>query len=153
MQASTDLLDAEIGLVGILDEARQEVVIKAAAGFATDGMRGTRMDIRERSPWHDLLERRPILVQRDKDDLSIYHGANIIANEGISSLLAVPLLRGGHFLGLIEVMNRQDHDFRPYDAQLLLRLAQQVVVSIENAQLYRQLHHLAALEERDRLRA
>jgi len=151
VQASKDLLDAEIGLVGILDEARQEVVIKAAVGFATDGIRGTRIDISEHSPWNDLLERRPILVQRDKDDLSIYHSAKLIANEGISSLLAVPLLRGGHFLGLIEVMNRQNPDFRPYDAQLLLRLAQQVVVSIENAQLYRQLHHLAALEERDRL--
>jgi len=32
-----------------------------------------------------------------------------------------------------------------------MRLANQVVVAIENAQLYRQLHHLVVLEERDRL--
>ncbi len=151
VQASQELLDAEMSLVGIMDEARQEVVIKAAVGFVTDGIRGTRIDVSECSPWNDLLKRKPILVQQAEADLSTYHSVKLIANEGISSLLAVPLLRGGHFLGLIEVMNRQDHEFRPYDAQLLLRLAQQVVVSIENAQLYRQLHHLAALEERDRL--
>ena len=151
VEAARDLLDADIGLVGIVDEVHQEVVIKTAAGVQTNEFIGTRIDVSEHSPWSALLEGQPILVAGDKQDLSNFHNANLIANEGITSLLTVPLLRGEHFLGIIEVMVRGDQLFRPHDAQLLMLLAHQVVVSIENAQLYRQLHHLAALEERDRL--
>ncbi|MCK4897371.1 MAG: GAF domain-containing protein, partial [Anaerolineales bacterium] len=151
VEASRDLLDADIGLVGIADEACQEVVIKAAAGVQTNVLKGARIEVSESSPWSPLLEGQPILVLGDTQDLSRFHDAKFIAAEGITSMLAVPLLRGGYFLGLIEVMRRQGQRFRTHDAQLLLRLAHQVVVSIENAQLYRQLHHMAALEERDRL--
>ena len=52
---------------------------------------------------------------------------------------------------MIEVLSRQPRRFLLRDAQLLLRLAHQVVIAIENAQLYRKLRYLAALEERDRL--
>jgi nitrate/nitrite-specific signal transduction histidine kinase len=151
VEASQDLLDADVGLVGIAEEAGHEVVFKAAAGVQTNALKGTRIEVSEGSPWSALLEGQPILVGGDTQDLSRFHDAKLIAAEGITSLLAVPLLRGGYFLGLIEVMRCQSRYFRPHDAMLLLRLAQQVVVSIENAQLYRQLHHLAALEERDRL--
>jgi signal transduction histidine kinase len=48
-------------------------------------------------------------------------------------------------------MTRKPQLFRQHDDRLLSRLASQVVVAVENAQLYRQLHHLVALEERDRL--
>jgi signal transduction histidine kinase len=75
----------------------------------------------------------------------------LIADEHIASFLAVPLQRGGRFLGLVEVMMRQRRRLVQGDAQLLMRLAHHVVVAIENAQLYRQLRYLAALEERDRL--
>ena len=54
-------------------------------------------------------------------------------------------------MGLIEVMTHEPRPFGPRDGRLLIRLAHQVIIAIENAQLYRQLHHLAGLEERDRL--
>jgi signal transduction histidine kinase len=71
--------------------------------------------------------------------------------EQITSALAVPLLRGDHPHGLIAVWTRVRRTFTEEEVRLLTRLAQQVVVAIENARLYRQVRYLAALEERDRL--
>jgi nitrate/nitrite-specific signal transduction histidine kinase len=45
----------------------------------------------------------------------------------------------------------QKRRFLERDSKLLMRLAHHVVVSIENAQLYRQLRYLAALDERNQL--
>ncbi len=150
-QAARALLKTDIGLVGLLDETCQEVVIKTAAGIRTNALNDIRMPLSKQSPWSALVVGQPIMAAGDELDWPNLHDATWIKNEQIESLLAVPLQRGERFIGLIEVLARQRRPFLESDAHLLRRLANQVVVSIENAQLYQQLHHLAALEERDRL--
>jgi nitrate/nitrite-specific signal transduction histidine kinase len=150
-EAARELLAADIGLVGLLDEERQEVLIKAAAGIGADALKGMRIPVDGQAPGTILVEGRPIMAEVDDPDRPILHDGDLIAEEGIISFLAVPLQRGERFLGLVEVMTRQRRRFLQRDAQLLMRLVHHVVVAIENAQLYRQLRYLAALEERDRL--
>ena len=151
--AARELLDADIGLVGLYDEERREVVMKAAAGVQADLLKGLRIPIPMdgRSPGKTLLDGQPVMAEISNSDPSAHHYEGWITGEQVAFSLTVPLLRGERLLGLIEVMTRQPRHFMQSDAQLLMRLAHHVVVSIENAQLYRQLRYLAALEERDRL--
>ena len=149
--AARELLAAEVGLVGLLDEERQEVVIEATAGIRADALKGMRIPVCETAPGGVLVEGRPIMAEAYDPDQPILHEENLIADEHITSFLAVPLQRGERFLGMVEVMTRQRRRFLQRDAQLLSRLAHHVVVAIENAQLYRQLRYLVILEERDRL--
>lgn len=150
-RAARELLAADVGLVGLLDEERQEVVIKAAAGIRAGALKGMRISLCEKAPGSALVEGRPIMAEAYNLDQPILHDGDLMADEQIASFLAVPLQRGERFLGLVEVMTRQRRRFLQRDAQLLTRLGHHVVVAIENAQLYRQLRYLAALEERDRL--
>jgi len=150
-EAARELLAADIGLVGLLDGERQEVIIKAAAGLRANALKGMTIPVSERTPGRTLMEGQPIMADAYESDQIFLHGEDLIINEHIASFLAVPLLRGECFLGLIEVMTRQQRRFSGHDAQLLRRLAHHVVVAIENARLYRQLRYLATLEERDRL--
>lgn len=150
-KAAQELLAADIGLVGLLDEERQEVVIEAAAGTLVDALKGTRIPVHAKSPGSALVEGQPLTAEMCDHDQPFIHDSDLIAHEHITSYLAVPLRRGEYFLGLVEVIMRQRRRFLPHDAQLLMRLAQHVIVAIENAQLYQQLRYLATLEERDRL--
>jgi len=150
-KAAQELMSADIGLVGLVDEEHQEVMVKAVVGARTDLILRKRMIVSDQPPWSELQAGQSFMARGNNPDVLILHDENLIAQEQIESLLAAPLRRGGYFLGLVEVMRRKPWPFQQRDGNLLTRLANQVVVAIENAQLYRQLHYLVLLEERDRL--
>jgi nitrate/nitrite-specific signal transduction histidine kinase len=150
-EAGRELLAADVGLVGLLDEEHHEIVMKAVAGIKADALKGMRIPVGGQTSGSALDEGQPIVVEAYDPTQPIFHDGDLIANEHIVSFLVVPLQRGERFLGVVEVMTRQRRPFQQREAQLLMRLAHHVVVAIENAQLYRQLGYLVALEERDRL--
>ncbi len=150
-EAARQVLAADIGVVGLLDEDSQEVSVKAAAGARTDALKGLRVPVRGEVHGSTLASGRPLIVAEYRPDLPIPHARDLIVAEGVVSFLAVPLWRSERLLGLLGVMTRQRRRFSQDDVQLLTRLAHQVVVAVENARLYQQVRHLTILEERDRL--
>jgi nitrate/nitrite-specific signal transduction histidine kinase len=150
-EAARELMNADIGLVGLMDDEVQAVIVKAVAGAQRNLTINMRMSVNKQAPWSELRAGQPYMTNEDDSSILNLHDNDLISREQIKSVLAVPLLRGGQFLGLVEVMTRKPRFFKQRDGRLLSRLANQVVVAVENAQLYRQLHHLVTLEERDRL--
>jgi signal transduction histidine kinase len=67
------------------------------------------------------------------------------------TFMTVPMIMGEKFIGCIELIRNQQQNFTQKDAKLIERLANHVVVVIENAMLYRQLRYVSALEEQGRL--
>lgn len=63
----------------------------------------------------------------------------------------IPIKIKGQVIGVIDVESNRLNGFDPSDLVVLQLLADQVAVAIENAHLYEQAHHLAALEERQKL--
>ncbi len=56
----------------------------------------------------------------------------------LRSLLSVPLIGRGQMIGVIEAMNKVDGDFNDADLDVVIGLANQIAVAIDNANLYRQ---------------
>jgi nitrate/nitrite-specific signal transduction histidine kinase len=150
-QAARELVHADLALVEMAYDGCLELVIKASNGDLKGKLTGIRIPIDKQPPWSSLIEGQPIVIEGNNLGKSCFMFNNLVEKEQVKSVLIAPLKRGEHFLGLIEVMAREPRRFEKTNAQLLLRLANQVSVSIENAQLYQQLHILAVLEERDRL--
>jgi signal transduction histidine kinase len=150
-ESSRELMQAEIGLVGLLDPDTKDVVLEAISGKSTSAVPDYCKVSLKQPPWKDLATGKPIQSSDLDPERMILHGYDFIQAEGVQQFLAVPLMRGDQLLGLIEVMYREQHQLLQNNIDLLSRLAHQVVLSIDNARLYQQLHHLAALEERDRL--
>ena len=148
-EAARKLLEADIGLVGLIDEEHQVFVLKAAAGIRSEALIGVRAPVAGLAPGSNWMSGQPVMAEINDSDQPILFDEDLIKDEKIASFLTVPLERGERILGLIQVMTRQPRRFLPRDAQLLMRLAHHVVVTIENARLYRQLRYLAVLEERD----
>ncbi len=150
-ESARQVLAADIGVVGLLEEDRQAIGVKAAAGARTQALRGLRIPISRETPGVALALGQPLILEEYKPDLPIPHAKDVIEAEGVVSFVAVPLQRGEHLLGMVGVMLREGRHFTEHDVQLLTRLAHQVVVAVENARLYQQVRRLAILEERDRL--
>jgi len=55
----------------------------------------------------------------------------------IKSVLNVPLIGRGQMIGVIEAINKTDGDFTDADLDILIGLANQIAVAINNAYLYR----------------
>jgi nitrate/nitrite-specific signal transduction histidine kinase len=70
----------------------------------------------------------------------------------VEARLAVPLLRGDATIGSLVVSGRRgDHDYGPEDAEILLSLAGQAAIAMENDRLQRDLRELAVRGERERI--
>ncbi len=65
--------------------------------------------------------------------------------------IGVPLVIHHQLTGMLSLTHSQPGAYTQQQANLALAIANQLAVAIENARLYGQAHHLAALEERQRL--
>jgi GAF domain-containing protein len=120
-QGAQEVLASDLGLVAVLDADQKELVVRAVAGRLLTEWRGLRIPVAQAAP------------------------------EQVTSVLIAPLMRGDRPHGAVAALTRARRVFSDDEVRLLVRLAQQVVVAIENARLYQQVRHLAVLEERDRL--
>jgi nitrate/nitrite-specific signal transduction histidine kinase len=145
------LLAADVGVVGLVDEPSKEVLVKATSGTPAEALKDLSIPIRKGTPGSALASGQPLIVERCQSDLMVLRGVDPSNDKDGASFLAVPLERGGHLAGLVGVMTQQYRRFSNEDVRRLTRLAHHVVVAIENAQLYQQVSHLVVLEERDRL--
>jgi signal transduction histidine kinase len=79
------------------------------------------------------------VVNDVKSDARHYGQADAETQFVTRSILAVPLIRRGKIIGVIEVLNKpEDQPFTEDDLALLTTLAAQAAVSIENARLFEQ---------------
>lgn len=55
----------------------------------------------------------------------------------VRSILSIPLVGKGHMIGVIEAINKVNGNFTEQDMDILVGLANQIAVAIDNANLYR----------------
>ncbi|MDZ7844317.1 MAG: GAF domain-containing sensor histidine kinase [Anaerolineales bacterium] len=145
------LMEADISAVALVEGDKSTLVMEPILGRRTSCLPGFSEVSPDQFPWKELLAGQSIQIHTHEREHSPLYEDKFTQREGVQSLLAVPLIRAGSFLGLAVLMYRSPRSFARQDIQMMERLTHQVVLSIENAQLYHQLHHLAVLEERDRL--
>lgn len=92
-----------------------------------------------------LREGRTILTNCPAEDKRLFCNSGDITN-----LLTAPLIANGKATGVLYAVNKP-LGFTDDDAHLIGIFADQAAIAIENAQLHRQVRHMAALEERERL--
>jgi two-component system nitrate/nitrite sensor histidine kinase NarX len=71
--------------------------------------------------------------------------------EGIKSWMWIPLAVRGRIIGGIGVAEIRKNHFTAHHADLALSVANQAAIAMVNAELYKQAHELAVMEERQRL--
>jgi len=146
-----EIMEADLSLVCLVEGDPPEMAMEAISGRRTSSLPSFGEFFGDQSPWRELLNGQSIQMHGAAVQQSSLYEESFIRREGVESLLAAPLIRAGVFQGLIVLMHRTAHLYPQEDIRMLDRLAHQVGLSIENVGLYQQLHHMGALEERDRL--
>ncbi len=143
-----EILNADIGVVGLVDEARRAIEVKAYSGARTDLLDGMLIPVETKAA--GKLEQ-PVCIEKWSRDLAIPRAAELIDQENIVSSLAAPMWSKGRLYGYVGILMRRHRRCPKEEVELFTRLALQVVAAIENSELYQQVRHVAVLQERDRL--
>lgn len=86
-----------------------------------------------------VLNGKPLILEDVQSDPRFYAGVDDVIGFRTRSLLGVPLMNKGEVIGVLEAINKHhDKPFSEQDAALLMALASQAAVAIENARLFQQ---------------
>ena len=124
------VVDYETFGVLLLDEARQELVLRKAVNFGS-GLERTRLKVSEGLCGAAVRAREPVLVGDVRTDPR-YVG--LVAET--RSELTVPLVHQDRVIGVLDLESPRLDRFSERDVKVLLPLASQVAIAIENARLY-----------------
>jgi len=140
LDAVVQVIEADAAWVSLLREGETTLQLRAQRGLSADFIRAVgKIEVgEERDHLHQVLLRR---------------WENRAAEEGLHSLIAVPLRAKETVVGVLGAALRTENDrrFSTSEEDLLSAIGSQVGIAVENARLYRRSRQAAVLEERNRL--
>jgi signal transduction histidine kinase len=151
---SAELLRAEKGLVFLFDADRRMMIGQAPGfGLTPEQVSHARysVDGDARSRWN-FRKNGPLMSNKAQADTRLI--PDVVQELGLHSVLAAPMTRGPQIMGLLLVADRSRAPFGDEDLNLLLALAAQATVAVENQRLHEEIKRAnALLQEYDRLKS
>jgi len=152
---SAEMLKAERGLVMLYDGERRQLVGQVPGfGLTPEQVRHVRysVDGEADSRWN-FRKNGPLLSNKAQADTRLL--PELVGELGLQSLMVAPITRGPKILGLLAVADRVGRaPFSDEDLNLLLALAGQATIAVENLRLHEEIKKAnALLQEYDRLKS
>ncbi len=137
MDEANRLLGTDTSSIRLIDTNTGDLPIRASRGFSQQTLKRIRMlKVGQGVPGWVAEQGRPLIVNDARSESRLdYYPRDV---EPLSSLISVPLLLEGRTIGVITLACREPKWFTEEDQNLLLILAGQAAVAIENTRLYDQ---------------
>lgn len=151
VQAAADLVDAQYGALGVLDDSRTQLSQFITVGIDDEGRRA----IGALPSGHGILgllivDAKPLRLPDLREHPDSYGFPP--NHPPMTSFLGVPIrVRDQVFGNLYLTDKHSDEVFSDVDEELAVGLASAAGVAIENARLHARLHELAVVEDRERI--
>jgi two-component system, sensor histidine kinase PdtaS len=120
--------------VRLLDEERGVLVLRATQAPAKAYQRKRAIALGESIAGRAIAENRPVIVQDVQVDAD-YIGHDLAAEQGLRSMICVPLTVQDKPVGVLSCYTSEVRDFPPDEINALETLAKQAAISIEHAKL------------------
>ena len=129
-------VDCEVCSLGRIGEKGERIEVLLAFGVSGDRVSGLTIDKTKGVMGRVVSTGKPLVINHSTD-LAGYEDT-LDKTFGFKKLnsLAVPLLRGGEVIGVLEAVNKSHGDFTPADVEKLAALSEQVATALDNARLY-----------------
>lgn len=148
VRMTADRLGFKICSVMLLDEAKRELRIAATQSLSSAYRSKPAIPVEGTLSGRTVLERRP-LAYRDVRAETAFRFPEIARQEGLVSLLSVPMICGREIIGVINAYTASEQDFAPEETTTLQAVADQCAAAIRHARaLQRALEAQEALETR-----
>jgi GAF domain-containing protein/anti-sigma regulatory factor (Ser/Thr protein kinase) len=142
------VLDADTAAVFELDDEEQTLVARASKGLERDVERGVRVPLGRGFAGVVAQRGEPV---RTTDASSFDLVSPLMREQGIVSLLGVPLAVEGRLLGVLHVGSRERREFSDDDLALLELAAERLAVALDHSRLYEREHAVAETLQRSLL--
>lgn len=152
MAQATALLDADGGLINLVDWEQREDEVVASSGVASQFLGAHNALDDGLSGWVTLYNQPVISNRLAEDDRVASATREWLEKSRVESAALAPLVVKGQVVGtLVLIKQAGQGGFDEADRELLVAFADQAAIAIENARLYEEAQAAAALEERSRL--
>jgi PAS domain S-box-containing protein len=141
---AVQLSGTDAGAIYVFDETRQEFELRAAHGMDAAmiaAIRDQRIRTEERVA-QAAAQRAAIQVPDLLNESYSSPVLNILIRAGYRAVLVVPLLRPGEIVGILVVRRKKPGEFPKSTVDLLETFADQSVLAIQNARLFREMRHI-----------
>jgi len=145
VQGAMQLTETQSGIVRVLDETGQAIVrsLEFPEGFDHPAPRYTE---KKGMTWSVISSGELVVVPDVTQDSRVNPG---VVERGVKSMISLPLKLGGKVIGILGLNANEPRQFMADELSLLLTLADQAAVAIENARLYQQVNYLLDRKIRD----
>jgi GAF domain-containing protein len=145
------LVDSPISYIMLVNEEANAIYMRVTSGVSDPSFADLRLHIGEGlGGW--VADRQHYLESEDYlNDSRFTHQGTVdmaVRAEGIRSILGVPLVASGHFVGVLYVADRTPGAFDGSEVAVLTSLADHAAVAIENTALYERATEALAEVER-----
>lgn len=147
MQVTSRVTHAEAASLMLVDEERRELIFKFAHTAQEDVLRKQRISMDTGVAGWVATHSQPVIVNDVRQDPRFNPQVDAHTGFVTRSIACVPLQTKGRTIGVLEALNKNSAEgFNEDDIQMMLTLAAQAAIAIENAKLYQSLR-----EERDKI--
>jgi len=123
------------GSIALYDGYRNDLTLHAHEGLTPEFVKTERWSVQPGGLTEQVLTRGEILFVNDTADTSFFHNPTAL-NEGIRSLICVPLMMQSRIVGILYLDDFVPRDFDKERMKLLSVLASFAAMAIDNAQLH-----------------
>ncbi len=138
---AVELSTTDAGAIYVFDDARQEFQLRATSGMdqaLIAAIQDQHISIGERTIARMAAQRGPVQISDLLNEPSSPL-LNVVIRAGYRAVLVVPLLRPGEIVGILVVRRKQPGEFPKSTIDLLETFADQSVLAIQNARLFREI--------------
>jgi signal transduction protein with GAF and PtsI domain len=129
-----EMMNAPVCSIMLLDDKSQELVLKATQSHSSAYLKKPNIKIHRSLIGKVVLERRPLVIRNVTEEKG-YVNQELARQEGLRSLVAVPMMIKDKVIGVFNLYTNKVRDFAQEEIQLISTIANQAAVAIENTKL------------------
>jgi len=132
------LLDIDAATIRLLDPSTNTFVMGAAHGLSLEYLSRTQIDSDETMA---AINSGYPVAKTYGDQNSHFNDQHLISQEGIKSVLTLPILFQDSVIGILRLLTRRNRIFTPDEISFAMALAEQVGIAIANGRMFTEMEN------------
>ncbi len=130
---TAEMLNSKICSIMLLDSKGAELSIKATQSLSEEYKKKPNLKVGASLMGEVVKMRKPLVVENVQKEKRYFY-RELAAKEGLTSMLAVPMIVKDKVVGVINVYTKELHEFAPDEIGALQMVANQAAVAVDNTQ-------------------
>jgi len=143
MEAATQLMKADAGSLLLVDEGKRQLYFEVALGDREEDIKMIPLNFGEGIAGWVAQNGKPLIVNSPEKDPRFFKGVDERTEFKTRNIICVPVKVKEKVIGVLEAINKQKRGgFNKQDLSLLISLADQVAIALDNSRLYQELEEM-----------